>query len=260
MPLTNVRSLSAVRLLEPVSGPKDYIAYWRFNEGSGNIAYDSSGNNNNGTIYGATWVDGVIGKALSFDGVDDYVDTPLLQSNVTEYTEMAWIKATPGATGDLIIIYDRGITAFTGKSLTLYLSSAGHFGATDGSLCFGVDSDGIWIGVYSPGYNLKDGKWHHVVGVFKSTAGQTVSPSNFKLYIDGKDAGATATPSQTGSATSPVTGREHTLIGRSVAWKQWFKGIIDEVRIYNRALTADEIANIYRAESLKPARTLSPAR
>jgi len=240
--------------VEPVD-PSSLVGYWSFDEGSGTTAYDWSGHGNNGTLYNGSavcaggncpnWVDGKFDKALSFDGVDDYVDTPLLQNQVTEYTEEAWIKATSGATGDLIIIYDRGITATNGKSLTLYLSSAGHFGATDGSLCFGVDSEKIWVGVYSPGYNLKDGKWHHIVGVFKSTAGQPVSPSNFKLYIDGKDAGATATPTQIGSVTSPVTGYEHTLIGRSVAWDQWFNGIIDEVRIYNRALSDEEIKALY---------------
>ena len=45
-------------------------------EGSGNIIYDSSGNGNNGTIYGATWTDGISGTALTFNGVDDYVEVP----------------------------------------------------------------------------------------------------------------------------------------------------------------------------------------
>ena len=50
------------------------VGYWSMNEGVGLVAYDSSGNNNNGMIVGALWVDGKFGKALSFDGVDDYVD------------------------------------------------------------------------------------------------------------------------------------------------------------------------------------------
>ena len=71
------------------------VAYWSFDEGSGNIAYDASGNGNHGTlINGPKWTQGKIGQALSFDGVDDYVDTPLLQNSVTEYTIEAWIKTT----------------------------------------------------------------------------------------------------------------------------------------------------------------------
>ena len=53
------------------------VGYWRFDEGSGSIAYDYSGNGNNGTlINGPTWVDGILGKALEFDGVNDYVNIP----------------------------------------------------------------------------------------------------------------------------------------------------------------------------------------
>ena len=50
------------------------VASWLMDEGSGNTVYDTSGNNNHGTIYGATWVDSPYGKALSFDGVDDYIE------------------------------------------------------------------------------------------------------------------------------------------------------------------------------------------
>ncbi|MBU2565500.1 MAG: hypothetical protein KJ655_04525, partial [Candidatus Thermoplasmatota archaeon] len=52
------------------------VACWYFDENNGTTAYDSSGNNNNGTIHGATWTTGVNGSALSFDGVDDYVNIP----------------------------------------------------------------------------------------------------------------------------------------------------------------------------------------
>ena len=53
----------------------DYVnAYWKFDECEGNTAYDSSGHNYDGTIYGATWVGGVLGCALDFDGLDDYLN------------------------------------------------------------------------------------------------------------------------------------------------------------------------------------------
>ncbi len=50
------------------------VAYYSFDEGSGNVLHDLSGNENDGTIYGAKWVDGKYGKALEFDGINDYVD------------------------------------------------------------------------------------------------------------------------------------------------------------------------------------------
>ena len=70
------------------------IGIWHFDEGSGNIARDSSGNDNNGTVYGASWTTGVNATALSYDGEDDYVEVPHSDSlNVTdEITIEAWMK------------------------------------------------------------------------------------------------------------------------------------------------------------------------
>ena len=68
------------------------VGYWNFNEGSGNIAYDSSGSGNEGTIHGATWVDnGSCEKALSFDGVEDYVETNPATFQSNDITVEAWI-------------------------------------------------------------------------------------------------------------------------------------------------------------------------
>ncbi|MFQ6055938.1 MAG: hypothetical protein ACE5J3_08170, partial [Methanosarcinales archaeon] len=74
------------------------VAEWHFDEGSGGIVKDSSGNSNDGIIHGATWVDGKYGKALRFDGVNDYVeisDNPSLYfSSGESFSVTAWIKTT----------------------------------------------------------------------------------------------------------------------------------------------------------------------
>ncbi|MCD6165610.1 hypothetical protein J7K19_02730, partial [bacterium] len=72
------------------------VAYWSFDEGTGNIAYDISGNGNNCTIYGAKWTKGKYGSALQFDGVDDYVEVPHSVSlNITDaITIEAWINTS----------------------------------------------------------------------------------------------------------------------------------------------------------------------
>jgi hypothetical protein len=56
------------------------VAEWKFDKGTGTTAYDTSGNNNRGTIYGAQWTTGVSGAALEFDGVDDYVRFLVIQA------------------------------------------------------------------------------------------------------------------------------------------------------------------------------------
>ncbi|MBA3043924.1 hypothetical protein FP804_02165, partial [archaeon] len=67
------------------------VACWYFDENNGTTAYDSSGNGNDGTIYGATWTDGINGSALSFDEVDDYVDCSDI-SATDSMTIEAWIN------------------------------------------------------------------------------------------------------------------------------------------------------------------------
>ena len=72
------------------------VGWWKFDEGSGTVAYDSSGNGNNGNLTnGPTWTTGKVGGALSFDGENDYVDVPSIQSvNGGGVTFAVWIKPT----------------------------------------------------------------------------------------------------------------------------------------------------------------------
>jgi len=238
MPLTAVRSLAPVRLLEPISGPKDYIAYWRFNEGSGNIAYDSSGNNNNGTIYGATWVNGVIGKALSFDGVDDYVKVPNSASlNISgPITILAWVYVTK-------LNVDQKICSkqSPGYKLGIYTNNKVEFEIRNPSGTAYLNRD------VAGGTVLEANKWYFVGGWWDGSEIRSIVNGNFERPY--------SYTGSLGTTTNPLT-----IGGESFTSGFWFNGIIDEVRIYNRALTAEEIANTYRAESLKPARSLSPAR
>ena len=74
----------------------DLVAEWHFDEGSGSTVKDNTGNGNDGIIHGATWVDGIKGKALKFDGKDDYVevqDSSSLRINGNIAVE-AWVKVS----------------------------------------------------------------------------------------------------------------------------------------------------------------------
>jgi len=68
-------AISVIEGVGAVSGG-GLVAYWSFDEGSGNTLHDLSGNENHGTIYGAVWTGGKSGNALYFDGDDDYVEIP----------------------------------------------------------------------------------------------------------------------------------------------------------------------------------------
>ena len=85
------------------------VAEWHFDEGAGSVLKDSSGNGNDGVIYGATWVDGKYGKALSFDGVDDYISVPynsLFDIHGKTHTVLTWVKFAPSLKTQVIIFQD----------------------------------------------------------------------------------------------------------------------------------------------------------
>jgi hypothetical protein len=125
----------------------DLVGWWRFDDGSGTTAADFSGNGNDGTLQGDTaWVTGHLGKALEFDGVDDFVDVPHSESLMVgdEVTVMAWIN-TPrhlGPGGELW----QGILSKSNdpRSYSFYTDSSGvlHFSVTSGGAYVGPVSTG----------------------------------------------------------------------------------------------------------------------
>lgn len=74
----------------------DLVGYWPFDEGSGSVAHDTSGQANHGPVYGATWTTGRSGSALSFDGSNDFVTLPnvdLWDFGTESFTVTAWFKS-----------------------------------------------------------------------------------------------------------------------------------------------------------------------
>ena len=115
------------------------VAEWHFDEGTGNIVKDSSGNGNDGIIYSATWVDGKFGKALSFDGVDDYVDVTGPTGTFNELTIETWVKINQYKEYGKIVDFakeDKNINRFTlqtnsnGIDFTLNGGNSGNTGYT----------------------------------------------------------------------------------------------------------------------------------
>jgi hypothetical protein len=148
--------------------------YWNFDEDTGGVATDLSGNGNDGTIHGAKLVDGRCGTALSFDGVDDYIEVLTLEdSHTSDWTEEAWIKTTDLSAGVIMCKRHKG----SQESLTLHIGCwAGNNKKNNGLAYFSDDEANYEVGAVGT-TNVADGKWHHLVGVRKS--------SNFYIYVDG---------------------------------------------------------------------------
>jgi len=213
----------------PPAAEEGLVAHYPCDEGSGTRLRDASGHGNDGAVSGATFVRFGEGWALRFDGVDDFVDCgrgPGLSPERAVSVE-AWVypEAVPGA-GEAGII-GKGYESFV---LTYYV---------DGQ---------CWWYISGGGNNcqaaLTVGAWHHVVGTFD---GKTL-----KLYLDGSLADTHASRAETIGQGGAL------FLGKSEGDPQFthnahFKGTIDEVRVYDRALSADEVRGHFRTTHLTQA-------
>ncbi|CEG13304.1 hypothetical protein MSIBF_A3630006 [groundwater metagenome] len=169
--------------------------------------------------------------------MNDYVVTDYTQNSVTTYTIEVWVK-TMDSGNYKTFVQDRGSVYGGGKSLTLGMGRSGGGFGSSGQVFYIFESDYIDIGAHSV-QTINDNNWHHVAGVWSAPAGTQIASSQFKIYIDGVQ--ATVSANSVGYIISPATGLGGTKIARHDAWNTNFAGTIDEVRIYNRALTAEEI-------------------
>jgi len=198
-------------------------------------ANDTIGANHGVLVNGATFVEGKIGQAFSFDGIDDYVQIP--NSEVLEASTIsveAWVNAMAPANDAYIVA--KGASGDVASSYALYT------GAT-GGLFFYI-SDGVAY-VESPdaGAGVWDGNWHHIVGTFDG--------SMVRLYVDGLEIDAgTPTALQIGYAL-PTT-NDLFLGSYQGAAAHPFVGSIDEVSVFNRALTRAEVQGRSSLEVANP--------
>jgi uncharacterized protein (TIGR02145 family) len=199
------------------------VAYYPFN---GN-ANDESGNKNNGTVNGATPTTdrfGNAGKAYSFDGVNDYIRkanfTQVNRNNGDELTVSAWVKSSRLGGQYQDIVTNRSIA---GHNWILYQHT------NDGAICFHGSLQ------YPSNYIPQTNNWIHVVSIVTSTG-------IAKLYADG------VLVFTNNNYTYGPTLPSDLFIGMHGEYGEPFSGSIDDVRIYNRALSSDEVTELYNSE------------
>ncbi len=183
-------------------------------------AKDSSGNGNDGIIYGATFIDGKFGKALSFDGANNYVNVAGVWGGTSwkEATIEAWVS-TKTTSGDFQAI----VSSTSADFVHLQLNSWGNIA---------IFTDKIKPYIALPIISQKPtGVWRRVAISIKS--------GNTKLYENGVEVG-----SDSGTFSYIIPAME-LHIGNGYQNGRFFNGLIDEVRVYNRALSAEEIKTNY---------------
>ena len=232
----DVTLISCVILLSLQAAPAHAgsVGHWRFDEGTGLVAEDSSGNNLNGTLTGdVTRVDGKIGAgAISFGGTDGVVeipDDPALDID-RMLTIATWVQAP-----DFFTYYFLVCKSPSGSARDNY---PGNFEfrlhINDGLLEFGHQTseteDYVFYLSSSP---ITVGKWHHVAVTLEEGG-------SVQFYIDGFPAGAAAQTTDFG-----ILNDEPVRIGSRKDGYSFFNGQVDDVRIYDRVLTAEQMEGLY---------------
>ena len=200
------------------STPQGLVGAWAFSEGSGSTTADASGNGNIGTITNATWsTEGRYGNALSFNGTSSVVRVPSAASlNLTTgMTLSAWIRPTASQTGWRTIVQRQADAYFLSSSNDQAGRPAG--GGTIGS---GVRFVG------GPTANPLN-TWTHVA--------VTLDGGQLRLYVNGTQVASRGANGTIQTVANPL------WIGGNQPYGEYFQGLIDEVRVYNRALTAAAI-------------------
>ena len=204
-------------------GLRGLVLWLKFNEGSGNIAYDSSFYNNHGTIYGAIRTDGKFGKALSFDGVDDNCIIPDSESLRFKkaISIVAWVKFLESTTNQIVtwreFLGKEGVCTFTSSKYNDYI-------------IFFIDGADEERYLVNTSINWDIGKWTFIAATY------SVEQEAIKVYKNAELIGTKA---------MNVDIEDSTGIDVQLFNVDFVKAIIDEVRIYNRALSENEIKMLY---------------
>ena len=223
---------AAVRAQER-GGDPELMIWWKLDESSGNTAYDSSGHATHGLLRGGpAWVLGVDDGALQLDGRDDYVAVSGVYYGLTDnvgVTVCTWIF-TSNENDQVIFSFDRN--EYWRLEINGPAAEAG---------CIGWDlmTDAGQVDLAGQ-TRVDDGQWHHVAGVFDQ--------GQISIYIDGQVDATTRAGTVFGTGNPRFgfvgVGSEATAFDGDKAPESYFDGELDDVRLYTRALSTEEIATL----------------
>jgi Concanavalin A-like lectin/glucanases superfamily/Glycosyl hydrolases family 2, sugar binding domain/Glycosyl hydrolases family 2 len=197
------------------------VGYWPMDEGSGTVTADAAGDHDGTLVNGPTWTPGTSGSAVQFNGTNQYVDTGAAILDTTgSYTTTAWVKL------DSLGAFATAVSQDGDPHSAFFLQYSG----ADNRFAFS------FAGVRALAPTAPEtGRWYHLAGVRDLTTG------SLTLYVDGQKAGTANACLGEGSSGHTVIGRAK-FNGNPV---DYWRGAVDQVRVYDRALSAAEVAQLY---------------
>ncbi|MCU0915133.1 MAG: LamG domain-containing protein, partial [Planctomycetes bacterium] len=201
----------------------DLVGCWKLNDGAGTKAADSSGNGHHGTlISGPQWAAGYYGGALQFNGQNSYVEIPTApQLEIRgQVTVAAWVNwANAGDTW--LAILANGQQNGPWENYGLFVNRSSRFAY------FTLSLNDAHVNQQTANNTIEAGRWQHLCGTWDGTAA--------RIYVDGK---LLLTQARTGALTSP---RMPLRLGHRNGSVHYYSGLLDEVAVFDHALTAEEI-------------------
>jgi hypothetical protein len=201
--------------------PRGPVGEWGFDERSGRRTADASGADNGGRLSGPARTRGRFGGGLSFDGRNDWVtvaDDPSLDLTRAMTLE-AWVRPRAGGAAG-VLVKERGRRLSYG----LYSRPSGHVHTSAEQALRGPRG-------------LRRNRWSHLATTWDGRV--------LTVYVDGREVASHALTGTASTSTGPLR------IGGNAIWPEFFRGVIDEVRVYDRALSAAEVARD-RATPINP--------
>jgi hypothetical protein len=211
---------------EPLATPSEFVAWYKFDEISGTTASDAGGNSFTAALNaGATWAEGKFGNAVKLDGVKDFVSLPAgILENVDDFTIATWVNLESTFTWSRIFDFGSG----TGANMFLTPRSSA------GTLRFAITTSGAGgEQQINSGHLVKKGIWQHIAVTRSGDIGI--------LYMDGAEVARNDNLTIKPSDLGPTSGN---FIGKSQYADPYLKGLVDDFRIYSRALSASEIVSL----------------
>jgi hypothetical protein len=200
------------------------VAHYRLDDGAGTIARDATGLYSGTLVNGATWVAGRHAGGVGLDGTDDYVVLPNINASGAGFTISTWVRSSAfPATVD-----QRFVSKATG---TAEQAHDWMLGLTGNRLRFRLKANGVTTTLIASSGDLPLNTWYHATATYDGT--------RMRLYLNGVEVGFVAkTGTVAMSATVPLN------LGRNPDGSNYMHGALDDVRIYNRALTPMEITSL----------------